>query len=84
MTRHLALDIPDTTADQIVPMLRLRDVLTRTTLSESTVRRMIAAGEFPQPDKRIGRGARQVSLWRPESIAAWETGEPAEGRRGRA
>ena len=57
----------------------IKDVINFTRLSESSVRRMTAAGTFPVSHKLIGR--RRV--WNPADVRAWadailETAPPSE------
>lgn len=48
-------------------LLRVEDVVRETTLSESTVWRLVAAGRFPRPLDLGGR----VRRWRRAEIEAW-------------
>ena len=41
-----------------------------TTLPRRTIERLRSRGEFPAPDKIVGR----VMLWRPSTIRAWIEG----------
>lgn len=44
-------------------------------LDRRTIERYLAKGEFPPPDRRLGR----ISLWRRETIADWLAGPSANG-----
>ena len=55
-------------------MLRLQEVMARTTLSKSTIERMERSGDFPSRVK-IGR---RVVGWRSDDLEAWMAAlEPA-------
>ena len=47
--------------------LRIADVAKRCSLSRRTIERAVARGEFPGPDRKVGRAA----IWRVETIEAW-------------
>ena len=51
-------------------IFRIKDVLRLTGLSNSTVKRMLAAGTFPQPAKRVG-DVRKISLWTRADLERW-------------
>jgi predicted DNA-binding transcriptional regulator AlpA len=38
---------------------------------------MLSAGQFPPPDRRIGR----VTVWRPATVQAWIEGDDTKGGR---
>jgi excisionase family DNA binding protein len=48
-------------------LLSTTDVAEFLSISRRTLERMLSAGEFPAPDKRIGR----MSRWRPETVDNW-------------
>lgn len=52
--------------------LRAAEVARRVGLSKRTIDRLIAAGSFPKPDKRINR----ISLWATETVERWIRDEP--------
>ena len=56
-------------------LLRLRDVLRLTSLSQATIYRMVQRGEFPRPRRTSRQGAVR---WRRSEVREWLEGlEPA-------
>ena len=50
--------------------IRIKEVMERTTLSKSTIYRMMDKGEFPKPIKLRGMGDRVV-LWVKSEVDEW-------------
>lgn len=50
--------------------LQLDEVAERIGVSTRTLERQLVAGEFPKPDRRVGR----TRLWKPETIRRWMDG----------
>ena len=57
-------------------MLRLRSVILMTSLSKSTLYRLIKQGHFPQPLRLTQRAVR----WRREEVDEWLSHRPRSGR----
>jgi predicted DNA-binding transcriptional regulator AlpA len=51
--------------------LRLGEVAKRCSLSRRTIERALARGEFPKPDRKVGRAA----IWSVATIERWLKGE---------
>jgi excisionase family DNA binding protein len=49
---------------------RLDEVAATLGVSRRHVERMLSAGKFPQPDRKLGR----ASLWRVETVRGWMSG----------
>jgi predicted DNA-binding transcriptional regulator AlpA len=48
-------------------LLRYSDLTERLRVGRRTLERMVASGEFPEPDKRI----RRACLWKESTVARW-------------
>jgi predicted DNA-binding transcriptional regulator AlpA len=58
---------PPSLADAIKPVSTIADLCHVLSCSRDTIDRLRAAGKFPPPDLRVGRGPR----WRAETVLAW-------------
>ena len=47
--------------------LRMKDLVEKTSLSRTTIHRMVAAGTFPKQERLTHR----VAVWRASEIEAW-------------
>ncbi len=54
-------------------LLRIGDVAKALNVSRRTLERLVSAGGFPGPDKRVG----VIGLWQPATVRAWISGEAA-------
>ena len=50
------------------PVLRQREVLELTGVSRSTISRLRAVGEFPEPTHNLGK---RMKAWRTSDVLAW-------------
>ena len=56
-----------------IRIIRRPEVIERTGLSESSIRRRVSVGEFPSPLRLGGVNSRSVG-WREEDVEAWLEG----------
>lgn len=62
--------------NELSRLLRLRDVVTRTGLSRSSIYRLVALGDFPAPVKLT----RHASAFREREISEWIEARPVSVR----
>ena len=55
------------TPADVIQMMTMRDVCEALRISRRTAQRLIAVGDLPRYDKKVGRGLR----WKRETIEKW-------------
>jgi excisionase family DNA binding protein len=66
LVARLADELSHRTFSPRIKLLDIRQVAEATTLSQRTIERMVADGEFPKPQAGIGK-----RMWRESTLVAW-------------